>query len=39
MEDRRQDDIHWDSSEQSEKDASSSENESATERLLDKLSD
>jgi hypothetical protein len=35
MEDGKQDDIHWDSSEQSGKEVSSSENESATERLLD----
>jgi hypothetical protein len=39
MEDGKQNGIHWDNSKQSGKDASSSENESATERLLDRLSD
>jgi hypothetical protein len=34
-----QDDIHWDDSEQSSKDASSSQNESVTEGSMDELSD
>jgi hypothetical protein len=38
VEDGMQDDIPWDDSEQSGKGASSSENESATEGSLDKLS-
>jgi hypothetical protein len=39
VEDGMQDDILWDNSEQSSEGASPSENEAATERSLDKLSD